>query len=310
MVKRNVIPAIVVAIVVAIDLSFCQKADSGEQAAGSSIETPVDDATFRQIREYFEYDKKLPLEPKVFDKWPWRGPQVIHKVSYRSVRGERVPAYLAIPKDYKEGDKLPVVVLMHGWNLFWGKNEDWAQSWLPILTSNGYAVLAPDHFYFGERRHEDTSTGDYDFGPYTKRDWMVQSVVDIRRGIDYLQQRPEIDSDRIAILGGSMGGWIGSVLSAVEPRIKTTVLTVPANDFGTEQTAPGMVVNPSNFFPRITSPLLVVMALKDVEIRTARTRELFTLVPGKKKLVEYDEQHYLPPEKYNEDILQWLKDNL
>ena len=304
--KRFLFPAIMLA----MGLTLCQLTFGSAQSADSAIETPVDDATFEQIREFFEYDKDLPLDPKVFDKWPWRGPQVITKVSYRSVRGERVPAYLAIPKDYEEGSRLPAIVLMHGWNLFWGKNEDWAQAWLTILTSNGYAVLAPDHFFFGERRSEDTSESDYNFGPYSKRDWMVQTVVDLRRGIDYLQQRPAIDPQRIAVFGGSLGGWIGSVLAAVEPRIKTTVLTVPATDFATEQTAPGMIVNSSNFFPRITSPLMVVMALQDVEKRNARMLELIKLVRGKKKFIEYDEQHFLPPDKYNEDILQWLKDNL
>lgn len=305
----SVKPSVFPAVILTACLSLCFAAHGHCKSDGSVIETPVDDATFELIREYFEYDKKLPLDPKVFDEWPWRGPQVITKVSYLSVRGQRVPAYLAIPKD-SEGKKLPAVVLMHGWNLFWGKNEDWVQAWLPILTASGYVVLAPDHFFFGERRSEETSESDYNFGPYSERDWMVQSVVDLRRGIDYLQQRPEVDPQRIAVLGGSLGGWIGSVLAAVEPRIKTTVLIVPATELRTEQTAPGMVVNSSNFFPRITSSLMLVMALKDSELRNARARELFKLVRGKKKLVEYDEQHFLPPEKYNQDILLWLNDNL
>jgi dienelactone hydrolase len=279
-------------------------------AQGSSIQTPVDDATFARMLEYFNYDKDLPLEPLEFDKWPWRGPQVITKVSYMSVRGQRVPAYLAIPKEYKEGTRLPVVVLMHGWNQFWGKNEDWVQAWLPILTAHGFAVLAPDHFFFGERRHEDTSEHDYNFGPFSKRDWMVQCVVDLRRGIDYLQSLPEIDPQRISVLGGSMGGWIGSVLAGVEPRIKATVLTVPATDFGVEQTPAGMLVNSSNYFPRFTSPLLVVNALKDVPLRIERARELIELVPGQKKMIEYDHEHFLPPDQYSADILQWLDENL
>ncbi len=303
--KRYVIPAFMII----IGLVFCLIAGNSAQAAESAIETPVDDATFENILEYFTYDENVPLDPREFGEWPWRGPQIITKVSYQSVRGQRVPAYLAIPKD-SEGKKLPVVLLMHGANLFWGKNEDWVQAWLPILTSNGYAVLAPDHFSFGERRNENTFENPYKFGPYTKRDWMVQSVVDLKRGIDFLQQQPGIDPQRIAVLGGSMGGWIGSVLAAVEPRIKTTVLTVPATERGTEQTKAGMVFNSSNYFPRIANPLMVVVALQDMAVRNARARELFKLVRAKKKLVEYDEQHFLPPDKYNEDILQWLKDNL
>ncbi|MBW7996275.1 MAG: hypothetical protein FVQ81_06860 [Candidatus Glassbacteria bacterium] len=36
----------------------------------------MDDLAFEQIKESFEYDKELPLEPLVYDNWPWRGPQV------------------------------------------------------------------------------------------------------------------------------------------------------------------------------------------------------------------------------------------
>jgi predicted transcriptional regulator len=38
--------------------------------------------------------------------------------------------------------------------------------------------------------------------------------------------------------------------------------------------------------------------------------QLFELALIKKKLVEYDKGHYLDPEKYNKEILEWLKENL
>ena len=85
---------------------------------------------------------------------------------------------------------MPVVILLHGWNLFWGKDEDWVQDWIPLLTAQGYAVLAPDHFLFGERKVEGGFDQGSDRGPYYYRDWMVQSVEDLRRGIDYLLTVP------------------------------------------------------------------------------------------------------------------------
>ena len=145
------------------------------------------------------------------------------------------------------------------------------QSWIPILTAQGYAVLAPDHFLYEERKTEGGFDEASNRGPYYYRDWMCQTVVDLRRGIDYLVSRPDIDPDRIAILGGSLGGWIGSILTAVEHRIKTSVLTVPATEFVKEQTPAGQIVNSSNFFPHFKDvSLLMIIAKKDDKQRNDR----------------------------------------
>ena len=279
------------------------------QAPASAVEPAVDDSEFARILEYYSYDLDLPLDPRSYGEWPWRGPHTLYKVSYRSVREQRVPAYLAVPKGH-EGEKMPAVLILHGWNLFWGKNEDWVQQWIPLLTAQGYTVLAPDHFLYGERKVEGGFDAMAKTGPYYYRDWMCQTVVDLRRGIDYLCSRPEVDPGRIAILGGSLGGWIGEVLAGVEPRIKTAVLTVPASEFVREQTPAFRVINSSNFYPRITAPLLMVLAGKDSPERNARDREHFKLLTVKKQLVEYEEGHFLEPQKYNADILKWLKENL
>ncbi len=280
------------------------------QSDSSSIEQAVDDTEYERILEYYSYDEGIPSDPIFYGEWPWRGPHILYKISYRSVREQRVPAYLAIPKE-KETEKLPVVILMHGWNLFWGKNEDWVQDWIPLLTEQGYAVLAPDHFLYGERKIEGGFDQGSNRGPYYYRDWMCQTVVDLRRGIDYLLSRPDIDPERIAVFGGSLGGWIGSILTAVEPRIKASILIVPATEFIMAQTPPGRIVNSSNFFPNYTDlSLLMVLAKKDIALRNARAKELFELALVQKKLIEYDEGHYLDPEKYNKEILEWLKENL
>ena len=54
----------------------------------------------------------------------------------------------------------------------------------------------------------------------------------------------------------------------------------------------------------------MVIAKKDSPSRNSRARELFEMAPVKKKLVEYDEGHFLDPQKYNKDILEWLRENL
>ncbi len=280
------------------------------QSKASVIEEPVGDIAYEEILEYYRYDEGMPSDPEFYGEWPWRGPHVLYKLSYSSVRGQRVPAYLAIPKEPAR-EKVPVVLLLHGWNLFWGKNEDWVLEWIPLLTEQGYAVLAPDHFMYGERKKDGGFDNGTDRGPYYYRDWMCQSVVDLRRGIDYLESRSDIDTERIAIFGGSMGGWIGSILAAVEPRINTVILSVPATEDARDQTPSGRIINASNFIPRYQDlSLLMVLAEKDEPLRNARAREFYNVAKVKKELVEYDESHFLDPKKYNKEILEWLKENL
>ena len=55
---------------------------------------------------------------------------------------------------------------------------------------------------------------------------------------------------------------------------------------------------------------MVVIAKKDVPLRIDRARELYELAPVKKKLIEYDEEHFLDPQKYSKDILDWLSTEL
>lgn len=280
------------------------------QTSSINVEAPVDDDEYQRILEYYSYDSTITSDPIFYGEWPWRSPHTLYKVSYRSAREQRVPAYLAIPKK-KKNKKLPVIVLMHGWNLFWGKNEDWIQQLIPMLTAQGYAVLAPDHFLFGERKVEGGFDSHDNWGTYYCRDWMGQSIVDLRRGIDYLLTRSDIDPEKIGVVGGSLGGWIGSILVAVESRIKTAVLIVPATEFVTGQTAPARIVNTSNFVSRYNDfSMLMLIAKKDNDIRNLRAKRFFEIAPIEKMWIEYDQPHAMNPNVYIEDILVWLDEQL
>jgi dienelactone hydrolase len=52
----------------------------------------------------------------------------------------------------------------------------------------------------------------------------IQLMVDLRRGIDLLLSRPEVDPERLAYVGGSYGGRMGGLLAGVEHRLKAYVL--------------------------------------------------------------------------------------
>jgi dienelactone hydrolase len=49
------------------------------------------------------------------------------------------------------------------------------------------------------------------------------TVVDVRRLIDWAEQRPEIDADRVALIGCSLGAVIAGTIATQEPRLAATV---------------------------------------------------------------------------------------
>jgi hypothetical protein len=58
-----------------------------------------------------------------------------------------------------------------------------------------------------------------------------QAVLDTRRGLDYLQKRPDIDSSRMGVAGISLGGILSGVVAGVDPRIKVVLTLVGGADF-------------------------------------------------------------------------------
>jgi len=77
------------------------------------------------------------------------------------------------------------------------------------------------------------------------RDLVIQWAKDLRRAIDYLETRKDIDSKRLAYFGRSLGAIWGPVMTAVEPRIKASVLLAGGLPFDTLPDE----IDPINFAP-------------------------------------------------------------
>lgn len=278
--------------------------DAQEQAEVNRV--PVGDDAFAIIADHYGYDRSVPLEAATIGAWPHRTPYVIEKVEFGSIHGERVPAYFSHPKDSTD-TRYPAVLLLHGANDFWGKNEDWALEWMDILSREGWCVLVADFYGFGERKTPGQKAS-WKMAPYEARDALVQSVTDQRRGLDYLLTRSEVDTSKVALMGGSMGGYFGVLVAGLEDRFTTVVLTVTgawpsaATDHALSQFGHTL-----NFAPRVNAPILMVNATGDGR---ESGEELFNAMPEPKRQIWYESSHYLPPREYNEDILAWLHTHL
>ncbi len=75
--------------------------------------------------------------------------------------------------------------------------------------------------------------GDYKFDPYSHgyASATMKAIVNHRRAIDLLQAMPEVDPERIAVIGHSLGGHNSLFLAAFDPRIKAVVTSCGFTSF-------------------------------------------------------------------------------
>ncbi len=276
---------------------------------------PVGEEAFGIIRQAYEYDRDLPLNAVVMETLDM-DTCTRQLIAFDSVGDSRVPGYLAIPKT---GVKpFPCVILLHGYT---GNKGEWWQDdsfyagglvSKAFLTS-GYAVLALDARYHGERRPplDDLMPGPLlNRGLYSRAiDMIVGSVVDYRRAIDYLETRAEIDSTRIGVHGYSMGGMMTFLLTGTEPRIKAAVSCVTWNwDNPSEKY---QLIAPYNFARAIGDrPFLMMMGRSDTLLPLEAAERLYTLVEKPTtNLILFDSNHRLP-DAYIGESLAWFQGHL
>ncbi|MFH1740273.1 MAG: alpha/beta fold hydrolase [bacterium] len=277
----------------------------------------IGEEAYQAIVRFYDYDKAIPLEARVVEKKETDNTNR-EKVVFRGVRGFLAPGYLEIPKE--GASPFPCVLLLHGWS---GSKTNWWEDDNYISGGNarkalleaGYAVFALDAQTHGDRIAEiDYALVNNYTGPgsderknyFTLPEIYVQTTTDYRRGIDYLETRPEIDTSRLGILGYSMGGTQSFLLTAVEPRIKVTVGCV----------VPSMAdkfypVAPKNYVRGIAGrPFLMLMGRTDTMCSVEHAQQLHDLIPGEnKKLIFYDSGHRLTKE-YVTDAVQWIVGHL
>jgi hypothetical protein len=162
---------------------------------------------------------------------------VIEKLSLDLNGLEPVPAYFTKPRYHM--DKLPVVLYNHAHfgqyevgkeEFIQGRPEMQSPPYALALARAGYAGLCIDSWCFGERHH--TSEAD----TFKQMLWQGQvlwgmMVYDSLRALDYLHTRPEIDTQRIATVGMSMGSTMAWWLAGLDERIKVCVDLCCLTDF-------------------------------------------------------------------------------
>lgn len=150
---------------------------------------------------------------------------------------ESVPAIFVRPR--AATGRLPAVLYnhSHGGNYVLGKTElltgrEYLQAppYAEALASQGYAVLAIDHWLFGERRGRSESELCKEMLWQGRVVWGLM-VYDSLRAIDYLATRDDVDLSRLATLGMSMGSTMAWWLAALDERVQVCIDLCCLTDF-------------------------------------------------------------------------------
>jgi dienelactone hydrolase len=162
----------------------------------------------------YDYDASQPLEYRDAGVVNHGYPVKIHDVSYAGPDGERVSAYLVVPPGK---GPFPAVAYLHG------AGQDRRAMVLPATWLAGRrAVALSVSSPFTRPEGQVTARGIE--GVRGERNLTILGVKELRRAVDLLQSRPEVDDDRIGFLGFSAGARTGALLAGVEHRLKAIVL--------------------------------------------------------------------------------------
>ena len=219
-----------------------------------SKERPVSDELFRIYASFYSYDAgDLAGETESVDDSPpfWRRETVSYRAAYGGVR---IPAFLFLPRN--AAPPYQTVVYFPASHALRARSTEGEIElrFLDFVVRSGRAVLYP--IYEGTYQRRSKEAGE---GPSERRDLKIKWAKDVRRSVDYLRSRKDVDPNRIAFYGLSLGAIEGPVFLALEDRFKTGVLL--AGGFRDRKAAPE--IEPLNFAPRVKMPVLLLGGRQD-----------------------------------------------
>ena len=215
-------------------------------------------------------------------------------MSFNGANGERATAFLYLPL-HTSG---PVQVLHfvpagdvdNGFRSLAASAED---RMVPFVKAGRavFGVLLKG--YIGRPHPEGTVPLSPSTVEYQER--IVSRITELRRGLDYLATRKDLDASRIAFVGPSAGAQLGLILSAIETRYRAVIMVGAGLPVRTVEWMPA--ANPANFAAHIRPPKLILQGRydEDTPLRTA-AEPLFRLLVEPKRLALYDGGHVPPVE--------------
>ncbi|KMQ68909.1 peptidase S9 [Chryseobacterium sp. FH2] len=151
--------------------------------------------------KYYEYDTKTKNVKLLFDLMPQLKEEdmaEMRPIEFKSRDGLTIHGYITLPKAALEGKKVPLIVNPHGGPQ--GIRDDWGfNPEAQLFASRGYATLQVNFRISGGYGKEFQTSGYKQIGR--------KAMDDVEDGVKYVIQQGWADKDKVAIYGGSHGGY-------------------------------------------------------------------------------------------------------
>ncbi len=208
-------------------------------------------------------------------------------VSWKSPDGLEIEGLLTLPVSAKDGEKLPLIVNLHG-----GPHGRTVQALSPYTAwqtwaAEGYAVLSPN--YRGSEGYGN------EFSTANRHDLGGGDAADILAGIDQAVSENIADPDRLAVIGSSYGGYLVNWLIAKTKRFRAAVsqfgIFSLATDFSNSQAPrweteylggypwdnPALYAerSPATYVQDIETPVLIMHGDLDPNTFIANSQEMY-----------------------------------
>jgi len=165
-----------------------------------------------ETRALLGYDAKAPLDVQEARREA-RGRARVLDVSFASPLGGRAPAFVVEPAARGRGQRAGVVFLHHGQ----GDRATFLDEGAALAERGVVSVLLE-----APQNREGPLPAPFD--PDGEERDIRQTLVDLRRSFDLLLDRPDVDPERLAYVGWSLGATMGARLAGIEPRARGFVL--------------------------------------------------------------------------------------
>ena len=172
------------------------------EASAARLFPAVTPMPYEDLVSLFDYDRTEPLGHRETGQ-VIRGDITVRDISYNSPNGGQVSAFLVIPPG--DGPFAGIVFLHRGGS----SRRQFLDEAIQYANLGAVSLLLDDNFSPTGRPRD--------------RDRLIQIVTDVRRGVDLLTSRSDVDPHRIAFVGHSYGANLGGVLAGVERRVTAYV---------------------------------------------------------------------------------------
>jgi predicted Ser/Thr protein kinase/dienelactone hydrolase len=265
---------------------------------------PVPDDVFRAYLTLYSYDK-TPLHAEddgiVGETEDWRVENVSYDAAYN---GERMAAYLFLPKHVRAPYQAVVfspsarVLNLHDSRTL-GDIK-----FFDYIIQSGRAVLYPVFYGTYERQGKTVY-----LGAAQRLTYFANRSKDLGRSLDYLDTRKDIDKQKIAYLGVSMGSAEGVIYTTIaQTRVRTAIFL----DGGYFLDKPPAGGDQADFAPRLRIPVLMVNGRDDYVFSVEKSQNpLFRMLgtpESEKRHVVLDTPHDVTGQRTQlvNAVLEWL----